>query len=321
MFIPKLFIFVGEFNHFFTLRVSYQYEYFVRGRRYVETRYSHIKNLSQNWDEAVEKAREAEKQLGIQLVVHENREKQLDEIKRLSHEEKENQRRAAEEEHRIAQEEQDRKNRENWVNTVRMITDRLAGIVRNEDTEEEYVEMLRDCCESSGKEFTEELESKARAKYNPIASHKPELGRMIYGAFDRTLLTEIPVRYLQWLVYKSGLCDVEDTYSQPMAIVAQWLRDNYNVPAPVESQWVGEVGSKVQTELTLQGKRSFEGAYGLTWIYDLVDSTGNTFIWFASKPALSDFKNGSKINLKFTIKAHNEFKGEKQTAITRARVA
>ena len=36
MFIPKLFIFVGEFNHFFTLRVSHQYEYFVRGRRYVK---------------------------------------------------------------------------------------------------------------------------------------------------------------------------------------------------------------------------------------------------------------------------------------------
>ena len=36
--------------------------------------------------------------------------------------EKENQRRAAEEEHRIAQEEQDRKNRENWVKTVRMTT-------------------------------------------------------------------------------------------------------------------------------------------------------------------------------------------------------
>ena len=100
MFIPKLFIFVGGFNHFFTLRVSYQYEYFIRGRRYVETRYSHIKNLSQDWTEAVEKAKEAEKQLGIQLVVHENREKQLDEIKRLSHEEKENQRRAAEEEWR-----------------------------------------------------------------------------------------------------------------------------------------------------------------------------------------------------------------------------
>lgn len=67
--------------------------------------------------------------------------------------------------------------------------------------------------------------------------------------------------------------------------------------------------------------RSINGAYGYVYLYNLVDADGNTFVWFASKPALSGFKNGEKINLKFTIKAHNEFNGEKQTAIARAKVA
>lgn len=318
MFEPKLHIFVGQFNHFFTLRESWLHEYFIRGRRYTEVRYSHIRNLSQNWEEALEKAREAEKNMGIRLHVRESEVEQLKEIQRVSAEEKEQQRRNAEEEYRKAEEEALARRMKYWVERKQAILDKLSGIIRNDDTLEQYVDMIRDCFESSGHEFTEEMAAEAAATYNPIVSHMPEKGKMVGGAYDNLFLANVPASYLQWLVFKSGLCEVENTDFNPMAVVAQWIRDNMEIPEIKESNWVGEEGEKIESELTVDSVRDIDGVYGTTWLYKLVDADGNQFTWFASKPAL---KGLNKAKLKFTVKKHTIYQDVKQTVITRAKVA
>lgn len=66
-FIPHLFIAVGEKGCFFTLRQTYLHTVCIQGETYSEVRDFHHFNLSQDPDEAIEKAREAAERLGLEL--------------------------------------------------------------------------------------------------------------------------------------------------------------------------------------------------------------------------------------------------------------
>lgn len=84
------------------------------------------------------------------------------------------------------------------------------------------------------------------------------------------------------------------------------------------SEWQGEVGKRQVFEgLTVAAERVLEDDWQerTTWLYTLVDDQGNDFKWFASNPKL---KVGQTYNLKATVKKHDEYKGTKQTVITRA---
>jgi len=65
---PTLHIFIGVHNHFFTLRESYLHTTYFSGKPVYEVRYNHLKNLSQNWEEAITKAKESSRALGIPLI-------------------------------------------------------------------------------------------------------------------------------------------------------------------------------------------------------------------------------------------------------------
>lgn len=47
---------------------------------------------------------------------------------------------------------------------------------------------------------------------------------------------------------------------------------------------IGDSFKKNNVHVTLISTRSFEGAYGFTWLYTMKDSVGHTFVWFASNP-------------------------------------
>ena len=72
-------------------------------------------------------------------------------------------------------------------------------------------------------------------------------------------------------------------------------------------EYVGNVGDKINVTLTFKGYHTFE------------DENGNTFIWVTS--ASKDFEENKTYTVKGTIKAHKEYKGVKQTNLTRCRVA
>lgn len=148
--------------------------------------------------------------------------------------------------------------------------------------------------------------------------YRPQEAKMVGGAYHGKLLKDVPTSYLQWLVYESGLCEIEDVQFNKMAFVAQWIRDNLNIPEPKESNWVGEVGDKIQIAIEIDSVRTLEGLYGYTYLYRLIDVDGNVFTWFASKDALRGLTG--RIALKATVKRLDEYKGVKQTVITRAKV-
>lgn len=85
-----------------------------------------------------------------------------------------------------------------------------------------------------------------------------------------------------------------------------------------ESQHVGEVGDRITIRMAdVICLTAWETQWGMTYVFKIVDDAGNVFTWKTSK--YPDFENFNI--LKGTVKAHNEFRNEKQTELTRCKVA
>ena len=83
------------------------------------------------------------------------------------------------------------------------------------------------------------------------------------------------------------------------------------------SKHVGTVGEKIIINVDKgQYVTSFETAYSRCYLYKMVDSEGNVFVWFASSRA--EIKDHCTV--KATVKNHTERDGVKQTVITRCKV-
>lgn len=100
------------------------------------------------------------------------------------------------------------------------------------------------------------------------------------------------------------------------------------------SQYIGNKGDKINLSVTFIKTAWFEVpsfmGYGTEtkYIHTFKDSDGNVLVWktTASLGRWNDndewegFEEGQKVNLKGTIKAHSEYKDEKQTELTRCRI-
>ena len=95
---------------------------------------------------------------------------------------------------------------------------------------------------------------------------------------------------------------------------AQGEKDN----AP-ETEWYGSIKDKVTLDVTLKSIRGFDGVYGWTNIITFEDAQGHQFLWKTG--SYIEAQEGDKVTLKGTIKAHSEYKGIKQTELTRCKVS
>lgn len=91
------------------------------------------------------------------------------------------------------------------------------------------------------------------------------------------------------------------------------------LPQMPESEHVGAVGEKVNMELTLEHIRYYDTHFGTTWVYSFKDENGNTLVWKTS--AHQEVEEGNKFHVKGTIKEHGEYRGTKQTVLTRCKIA
>ena len=82
------------------------------------------------------------------------------------------------------------------------------------------------------------------------------------------------------------------------------------------SEWVGEVGEKMTATVTIVHVGSFDSGFGLTWVYNLETEAGDKLTYF-SKTDLGD--KDEIVTIKFTVKEHSTYQGEKKTVITRAK--
>ncbi len=83
----------------------------------------------------------------------------------------------------------------------------------------------------------------------------------------------------------------------------------------VPSNYIGEVGGKIEFTSTPECVYSALGEFGWTYIYRM--TSGNDVIVWKTNKCLEE---GTTVTIKATIKEHSEYRGVKQTTITRGRV-
>ena len=106
--------------------------------------------------------------------------------------------------------------------------------------------------------------------------------------------------------------------------ILKLIKEKKDANAPkTESQYVGNVGDKVEMKLIFKQDYTFETHftyYGeLNFIYKFADENGNTFTWKTGK--MLELEEGKTYTVKGTIKEHSEYKGDKQTVLTRCKIA
>ncbi len=88
-----------------------------------------------------------------------------------------------------------------------------------------------------------------------------------------------------------------------------------------DSQYVGKEGDKVQVKVKVLRVIFMENGYGYrptsTAIIKMQDEQGNLYTWFTQ---VGDMKQGEEYTLKGTVERHQEYKGIKETVLTRCKV-
>lgn len=84
------------------------------------------------------------------------------------------------------------------------------------------------------------------------------------------------------------------------------------------SEYVGEVGKRIEVEaFNFACVYSSENMYGMSYLYKWNDAEGNIFTWFSSN-AIDQPE--TVVSVKGTVKEHSEYRGVKQTVMTRCKV-
>lgn len=91
-----------------------------------------------------------------------------------------------------------------------------------------------------------------------------------------------------------------------------------SLKAESRSEWIGLEKEKIiDLPVVLKRKSGCQTRFGWSDIYTFMNGD-NAIVWFTSSN--TNLEEGKEYLLSATIKAHNEYKGEKQTTITRAKV-
>lgn len=84
--------------------------------------------------------------------------------------------------------------------------------------------------------------------------------------------------------------------------------------ATAASAHVGAVGDKLSIVVTLERVHSFDSQFGTTHMHKFRDAAGNVVVWKTGSELLDA---GKSYRLNGTVKAHDDYKGVKQTVMTR----
>lgn len=80
--------------------------------------------------------------------------------------------------------------------------------------------------------------------------------------------------------------------------------------------YVGSIGERITLSLVNEAVFTFDSQFGPVYVYKFSDANGNTLVW---KTSCQDIQEGKRYKVTGTVKSHDEYKGEKQTALTRCK--
>lgn len=105
----------------------------------------------------------------------------------------------------------------------------------------------------------------------------------------------------------------------PIECYVKALREKWEADNAPTTEWYGNPKDKVELNVKLTRMGSFDTQFGTTHIYTFEDAEGHQLIWKTAN--YLEQKIGDTLTVKGTIKAHTEYKGIKQTELTRCKVA
>jgi len=82
----------------------------------------------------------------------------------------------------------------------------------------------------------------------------------------------------------------------------------------VGKNFVGTIGEKLITNVTVRRVYEYSGQYGITQITTMTDDDGNVIVWFA--PEKMKLTVGKYVTMTCKVKSHNDRNGEKTTTVT-----
>ena len=110
------------------------------------------------------------------------------------------------------------------------------------------------------------------------------------------------------------LCSLFPTWNRDLERQEQKRKEQ---EAGAASEWVGEVGKRVTLEIAeVKVITSWETMYGVTSVYKIVGKDGNVYTW-----KTGNYIPDEATKITGTVKEHKEYRGVKQTELTRCRVA
>lgn len=84
------------------------------------------------------------------------------------------------------------------------------------------------------------------------------------------------------------------------------------------SEYLGAQGDRVTFKARVASVREYDGTFGTTWIYGFVTTEGDRATWFSSNDM--ELSAGDTVTVAGRIKKLEEYRGEKQTVLTRCRI-
>lgn len=108
-------------------------------------------------------------------------------------------------------------------------------------------------------------------------------------------------------------------YNRELEYQAEKARKERMQQKELDSVHVGKINERITVKVkSVKCVTSWETAYGITRIYKILDEIGNVFTWKTGTILEEETPGFSLVG---TVKAHNEYRGIKQTELTRCRVA
>lgn len=85
------------------------------------------------------------------------------------------------------------------------------------------------------------------------------------------------------------------------------------------SEWVGKAGERIEISGKVEFVKYIETRFGGSELIKIRTTEGNLLVWFSS--SYPGVQEGDEVEGKATVKKHDEFNGEEQTVVTRAKLA
>lgn len=86
------------------------------------------------------------------------------------------------------------------------------------------------------------------------------------------------------------------------------------------NEYVGTIGQRREFKVRLISRRLFESEWGAKYLVSMEDMSGRSLIWWATAGSYALTEAGETFIIKGTVKDHKDYKGKKQTILSRVNI-